>query len=316
MSFTRRQFATLAAAGPLAGFASIATTASAAGHSAGAPALYDMSLGSYRITALLDGIAPLGRGFFFGDEVAIDEVAEAAGLTDVLPAPVNAYLLQSDDRTILIDAGMGALDLLGPGFGRMSSALAALGVNETDIDTIIVTHLHPDHVGGLLNGNGPAFSNAEIIVAEAEHAFWTDAGMRAQAPAEAQGLFDLAEGVLGAYSGRVTLASDGEALAPGVSLMVSPGHTMGHGLLRIDGGAHQLLMIADTLHSADVHMALPDTGFGFDTDPALAAASRRRVFDMASADKTLIAGSHVHFPGFGRIRADGDDYRFAPATLL
>ncbi|MEO0664475.1 MAG: MBL fold metallo-hydrolase, partial [Pseudomonadota bacterium] len=100
---------------------------------------------------------------------------------------------------------MGALDLLGPGFGRMSSALAALGVNETDIDTIIVTHLHPDDIGGLLNGDGPAFSNAEIIVAEVEHAFWTNAGMRAQAPAEAQGLFDLAEGALGVYRGASRL---------------------------------------------------------------------------------------------------------------
>ncbi|MEM9436981.1 MAG: MBL fold metallo-hydrolase [Pseudomonadota bacterium] len=315
MSLTRRQFATLAAAGPLAGFVNVAA-ANAGGHSAGAPALYDMPLGAYRITAVLDGIAPLGRGFFFGDEAAIDAAAEAAGLGDVFPAPVSAFLLQSEERTILIDAGMGALDLLGPGFGRMASALAAMGVAESDVDTVIVTHMHPDHVGGLLGPDGPAFSAAEVIVGEAEHAFWTDAGMRAQAPAEAQGLFDLAAGVVGAYEGRLTLAADGEEVAPGLSLMVSPGHTMGHALVRVDGGARELLMVADTLHSADVHTALPDTGFGFDTDPALAAESRRRIFDMAAADKMLIAGSHIHFPGFGRITADGDGYRYAPATWL
>ncbi|MEM1373174.1 MAG: MBL fold metallo-hydrolase [Pseudomonadota bacterium] len=315
MTFTRRKFATLAATTPLAGFAHV-VSARADGHSVTAPAMVDMPLGAYRITAILDGIAPLARGFFFGDEGAIDTAAEAAGLGDVLPAPVSAFLLQSADRTMLIDAGMGGLELLGPGFGRLPAALAAAGVGAAQIDAVIVTHLHPDHVGGLLAASGAAFPNAELIVAEAEHGFWTDASMRAQAPAEAQGLFDLAGGVLSAYAGRVTLASDAEEVAPGVTLMISPGHTMGHSLLRIDGGDQALLMVADTLHSADVHTALPDTGFGFDTDPALAAESRRRVFDMAAAEKMLIAGSHVHFPGFGRIRAEGAAYRYAPATWM
>lgn len=315
MTITRRQFGTLAAATPLAGFVHVAT-ARADGHSPSAPAMVDMPLGSFRITAILDGIAPLGRGFFFGDEGAIDAVAEASGLGEVLPAPVSAFLLQSADQTILIDAGMGGLELLGPGFGRLAAALAAAGVGEADIDAVIVTHMHPDHVGGLLGASGAAFSNAELIVAEAEHGFWTDASMRTQAPAEAQGLFDLAGSVLSAYDGRITLASDEEEIVPGVTLIVSPGHTMGHSLLRIDGGDQALLMVADTLHSADVHTALPDTGFGFDTDPTLAAQSRRRVFDMAAADKMLIAGSHIHFPGFGRIRVDGEAYRYAPATWM
>ncbi|MEM1233285.1 MAG: MBL fold metallo-hydrolase [Pseudomonadota bacterium] len=315
MTLTRRQFGTLAAATPLAGFVNVAT-AQADGHSTATPAMVDMPLGNYRITSILDGVAPLGRGFFFGDEAAIDTIAEASGLGDVLPAPVTAFLLQSDDRTILIDAGMGGIELLGPGFGRLSAALAAAGLDGADIDTVIVTHMHPDHVGGLLGASGAAFSSAELIVAEAEHSFWTDAAMRAQAPAEAQGLFDLASGVLGAYEGRVTLAADEEEIAPGITLMLSPGHTMGHSLLRVDGGDRTLLMVADTLHSADVHTALPDTGFGFDTDPALAAQSRRRVFDMAAADKMLIAGSHIHFPGFGRIRVDGEAYRYAPATWM
>ncbi|MEM6729724.1 MAG: hypothetical protein AAF618_14565, partial [Pseudomonadota bacterium] len=111
MSLTRRQFATLAAAGPLAGFVNV-SSANAAGHSAGAPALYDMPLGNYRITARVDGIAPRGRNFFFGDDAAIDAAASSVGLKDVLPAPVSAYLLRSDERTILIDAGMGSIDLL------------------------------------------------------------------------------------------------------------------------------------------------------------------------------------------------------------
>ncbi len=319
MKLTRRTFATALAAAPVAAALQTPTGAAAASHAAaGLPALYGAPLGSYRITALLDGIAPLGRGFFFGpDADAIDQEIASAGLgPDTLPAPVSAYLLQSDDRTILIDAGMGALDILGPGFGNLPAGMAALGVTPADIDTLIITHLHPDHIGGMLAEGAPAFPNAEVVVAEAEAAFWTDEGTAAQAPAEAQGLFQLAKGTLSAYGDAVTQVADGSEVAPGVKLMVSPGHTPGHSVLHIDGGDRDLLMLADTVHSADLHLAMPDVGFGFDTDSAMAAASRRRLFDMAAADKTLVAGSHIHFPGFGRILSDGEAYRFAPATWL
>ncbi|MEL7117245.1 MAG: MBL fold metallo-hydrolase [Pseudomonadota bacterium] len=321
MPLTRRAFARTALAAPLAAplAATLPTAAKAGGHAATAgAALYDAPLGSYRITAILDGIAQLGRPFFFGaDEAEIDAALADIGVgPDLLPGPVNAYLLQSDDRTILIDAGMGEIEILGPGFGRLGAGLAAMGVAPGDIDTVIITHLHVDHIGGMLMGGAPVFPNAEIVVAEADVAFWTDPGIAAQAPEEAQGLFQLAMGIMAAYGDAVTQVGDGAEVAPGLTLELSPGHTPGHSVIRIDGGDQQLLMIADTVHSADLHLLLPDTGFGFDTDPAQAAASRRRLFDMAAADKMLIAGSHVHFPGFGRILPAGDAYRFAPATWV
>lgn len=281
------------------------------------PALFDAPLGNYKITSLFDGMGPLQKGMFIGDAAEIDAAMSAAGLSgEALPAPITAFLLQSDDRTILIDAGMGDVDILGPGFGRVSDALDAVGVSEGDVDLIIVTHAHPDHIGGMVKTGQPVFPNAEVVITDVEHGFWSDAGMMAQAPAEAQGLFQLAQSVFAAYADRLRPVATGAEVAPGIKLELSPGHTPGHALAHIDGGDRQLLMVADTLHSSVLHTALPDIGFGFDVDSATAAASRRRVFDRAATDNLIVAATHVPFPGFGQFVRSGDAYAYLPASWM
>lgn len=317
MPLSRRTFTLGALAAPAIASTLVPQPVAAATHaSSTVPTRAHASLGAYRITALLDGTLPIQREFFFGPDAArMDQVLSDAGVgPEALHIPVSAYLLRSDDRTVLIDAGFGGVDFFGRGFGQVSAALSAAGVSADEIDAVIITHLHVDHIGGLLSADGRAFPNAEIIVAEAEAAFWTDAAMQAAAPADAQGLFQLAQSVLAIYEGHVTLASDGEMVLPGLEFMLSPGHTPGHSVLRIDGGDTQLLMIADTVANLELQLALPDTGFAFDVDSAAAAQSRRQIFDVVAADKMLVAGSHIHFPGFGRILTDGDAYRFMPAT--
>lgn len=311
---TRRNFGLATIAAPA--IITVAQQAAIASEGrAEAPALFDAPLGRYRITALFDGMGPLQKGMFFGDAAAIDAALAAGGIVgDALPAPINAFLLQSDDRTILIDAGIGDVDMLGPGLGRVSDALTAAGVSPADVDLIIVTHAHPDHIGGLISNGNAVFSNAEVAITEAELGFWGDEGTMAQAPAEAQGLFQLAQAVYKAYGDQIRPVASGTEIAPGLTLELSPGHTPGHALVHIDGGERELLMVADTLHSSVLHTALPDVGFGFDTDPAEAAKSRRRVFDRAATDKLLIAATHVPFPGFGRFVQSGEAYAFVPAS--
>lgn len=317
-NLSRRAFGKVALASPLvvglAAQSSVAQTGPAA-----AASTYAVPIGAYRMTALLDGIAPLERSFFFGAEPSeIDATLAASGLSgDTLPAPINAFLLQSADRTILIDAGTGPIDALGPGLGQAVAGLAQLGVAPETVDTILLTHAHPDHLGGLITAEGAAlFPEAEVIVTEAEAQFWRDDAMLAAAPEGMAGLFQLTRNVLDAYGAQVRFVADGAEVAPGVVWRVLAGHTPGHAVLRIDGGDRQLMMLADTLHSADLHLAMPQVQFGFDVDPPMAAQSRMAIFDEVSADQTLIAGSHIHFPGIGRILRDGEGYRFAPASWL
>ncbi len=280
--------------------------------------VFGATIGAYRVTTLLDGTLPMSASWFPGGSPESIEAALAkSGITgESLPAPINAFLLQSDTATILVDAGLGGIDMMGPGFGQVSAGLAALGVAPEDVDTLVMTHAHADHIGGMLGANGAAFPNAELVVTGVEHGFWTDESIMAQAPDDAKGAFQLAQAVFGAYADRVKLVEDGAEIAPGVTMEIVPGHTMGHAALHIDGGDRQLMMVTDAVHSIDLQTALPEQGTMFDTDPALAAQSRIRLFDRVASDNVLIAGCHVHFPGFGRIVHSGEAYRYAPASIL
>lgn len=317
---TRRNFA-LAGLGASAtlGLASGAAPVSAASHAAmGAPAMFDAPLGNYKITTIFDGMVPLPKPLFFGAEQSIiDATLNTAGANgEVLPAPVNAFLLQSSDHTILIDSGVGELDALGPGFGRLTAGLAAAGVAPGDVDLVIATHAHPDHIGGLVAGGAAVFANAEVVICDVDHGFWSDAGMMAQAPEEAKGFFGLAQHVFGVYGDRLRPVAPGTEVAPGITIELAPGHTPGHSVVHIDGGDRQLMMVTDILLNTELQTAHPEIQSGFDIDPALAVETRKRIFERTSVDGVLIAATHVHFPGFGRFAKDGDAYRFVPASWM
>lgn len=317
-NITRRAFGH-AGLGLFAASAVPGTTAAQTPDAVAEPAsLYQTRLGRFRLTALMDGLAPLTRQHFFGeDEALVDEALRRFGVpASDLSVPLNVYLLQSSDETILIDAGMGAFDLLGPGFGQITVGLGVLGLCPADISKIVVTHAHPDHVGGLISNGRAVFENAELAIAEREYTFWKDAANYAKAPAGLRPLFDMAHAALTPYSDRLIVVQDKAEVASGLTLELSPGHTPGHSILHLDGGDQELLFIADTVHNAELHTALPKTGFGFDTDPAEAATSRLHVFDRAATDQILIAGAHIHFPGFGRLVKSGGAFSYLPATWL
>ena len=202
---------------------------------------------------------------------------------------------------------------MGPVAGRLLGNLAAAGVSPGDIDAILLTHLHIDHVGGLTDASGAAvFGRAEVFVAEAEAAFWLDQARAAQAPEAMRPAFAVAAAALAPYDGRVTRFTGGEPV-PGIAAESLPGHTPGHTVYRIAGDEGGLLIWGDIMHLPDVQSRFPGVTMAFDVDPIQAEATRRRVFERAARERLLVAGMHMHFPGFAHVTVAGDGYALVPA---
>lgn len=230
----------------LAGGAGLATSILAARSSLAQQAATPgsaLQVGRFTVTGLSDGVlVPLPP---VQPDVAPDELSvlfEAGGADPAtFEVPVNAFLVRSEDRTVLIDAGG---ELLGfPTLGRLGANLRAMGVAPEDIDVLLLTHLHVDHIGGMIGADGaPVFTNADVVLTEAEHAFWHDDAVMAAVPAEQRGMFRLARDAVGAYGARVErIAGEAEVL-PGITSVPLPGHTPGHTGFRIADGDESLLV--------------------------------------------------------------------------
>ena len=221
---------------------------------------------------------------------------------------VNTFLIHSKGRLAIIDTGSG--NYLMPTAGFVQRNLAAAGVDPKLIDTVLLTHMHPDHSAGLTDmSNGQLlFPNAELVMHENELPHWFDDGAMAKADERSKKLFFLAgREQVTPYKNRTRLFKQGEVF-PGVTAVPSPGHTPGHTAYLVASGNDQLMIWGDTVHVPEVQTAFPEAGMAFDTDLAAAAASRKRMFDWVSADGVLVAGMHLHFPAFARLARRGEAY--------
>lgn len=280
--------------------------------------IYRRGVGDRVVTAFLDGSIPLDLALLSGaDEETKRRLLEAAFAEwGPYPASINAYVIQSPDRTILVDGGLpGAVaPAFGANAGHLPALLAEAGVEAAEVDTIFATHLHPDHIGAFATADGAAtFPNAELALHEAERAFWTDDANFAGADEGTRAFVQAARGAIAPYAERLRPLTDGAEVAPGVTLQHLPGHTPGHSGLMVSDGDESVLIWADIVHVGPVQFARPDVSIAFDVDPEQAAATRKRIMDRAATDRLEIAGSHVVFPSFGHVLREGDGYRFAPS---
>jgi glyoxylase-like metal-dependent hydrolase (beta-lactamase superfamily II) len=270
-----------------------------------------IAVGRFTVTALVDGYADMPFAYFPGRTP--EEVEEAAGAAFAAkPGGIrfvfNQYLVDDGERLILIDTGPAGT--LGES-GRLPGALEAIGVRPDGIGAVIVTHMHQDHMGGLVAGGRRNFPNAEVYVDRRDVAYWTDPAKRAAAPDFLKNSFDISAEMVRLYP--KLQAIDGERqISRGVSVVDLTGHTPGHVGVRVEDGGRSLLMVSDMLFPV-VHPSRADVGFLFEQDRAAAQAMRARFFPRAAEEGALLAATHMPFPGLGRIVSDGGRLRWLPA---
>ncbi len=281
--------------------------------SAQIPGVYHRRIGDIVVTALSDG-------YLDGTLDVLQNItpAELTGMLRDAFRPgrrtsVNCYLVHSAGRLALIETGSG--DYLMPTAGKLQANLKAAGIDPAAIERVILTHMHPDHSAGLTNPRTGEkfFPNAELVVHENELRHWQDDSAMSRASERARQLyFACAREQIAPYHNVMRSYTGSVEVFPGVTSMPLHGHTPGHSGYMIASGNHSLLIWGDIVHVPEIQVPRPEVTVEFDTDPIAAAATRRRVFDMVATDRQLIAGMHVHFPGFAHLVRHGEGYAMVP----
>jgi glyoxylase-like metal-dependent hydrolase (beta-lactamase superfamily II) len=297
-TLTRRAALTTAAAVPLA--ASLAWTARATAPMLGAAfqPFNRFKLGSFEVTALLGGTRTVENPqTIFGANVSAETfaaAAEAAFLpTDRAQFFFTPTVVNTGAELVLFDAGLAP--------DAITGALAAAGYTPDQVDVVVLTHMHGDHIGGL-GAAGATFPNARFVTGQAEFDAWA---------AQTNEGFDANVRPL---ADRTTFIGDGGSVASGITGMAAFGHTPGHMIYMLESDGQQLAITADTANHHVFSLANPDWEVSFDMDKAAAAATRRSVFGMLAADRVPFIGYHMPFPAMGYVETAGDGFRYVPAS--
>ena len=268
-------------------------------------------VGTAEVTAIYDGIWEKSHDAAFITNASVEDVKAAmmkAGLpADFVSIPFTVSVVKNGGKTILCDSGTGGQ--VQPTAGKLAANMKAAGIDPGMIDTILISHCHPDHIFGLMERetNKQIYPNAEMVVSDVEYKFWTDPAVIDRLPEARKGLARRIQATFPTWKNIRQVAGEAE-VAPGIRFVSVPGHTPGHRAFHLSSGASQLMLSNDAAYVPALVLANPGWHGVYDQDASLAEVSRRKLLDRVIADRMMISGYHFPFPGAGTIQKDGAGY--------
>ena len=264
-------------------------------------------LGEFDVTTLLAGQRtapgdPQGTFAMNVDKAEFEKVTKEHFLpTDTAKFYFTPTIVNTGNELVLFDAGLGGET---PG---ILAALQSAGYSADQVDVVVITHMHPDHIGGLMTGGKPTFPNARYVTGSTEYDFWSPKG-----PDNRIGKLVISN--VKPFAEKMTFVKGGDAVVSGITAVEGFGHTPGHMCYRLESNGQQLLLLADLANHYVWSLAYPDWEVRFDADKAAAAASRRKLLGMAAADRLPIIGYHMPFPALGYVETRGNGFHYVPAS--
>lgn len=279
---------------------------------------YRMKVGAIEVTVISEGArtSPLPENFVRNksrDEVVA--ALQAAYISaDRFMLPFNSVVVNTGSKLIAIDTGFGpgALATSNGTMGQGQANLAASGIDIKNIDAVVISHFHGDHINGLVTDGKPSYPNAEVMVPTPEWDFWMDDGNMSRAPEALKGAFTNVRRVFGIIGNKMTKYEPGKDVAPGIASVAAHGHSPGHTVHIVSSGNSSLMVQGDLTTLPQLFVRNPGWHVMFDMDGAKAEETRRRVYDRAAADRIPVQGYHFPFPAVAYIEKSGSGFREVP----